>query len=165
MKNLKKYNKDHNKARYVALEWKQSLTTINELHQKELDILKLYDEVLHGEFCKQMDLIKCKGLRSQKTVVLMLLQLSLIYNVIKTKIIDHQDEKSFCGWKSFEIIDRSFIGLIYNYFPTCINRISINNVFRRCGFTPNPLWKNMWDRYDENQEIKDIVFSYNGMKN
>lgn len=48
--------------------------------------------------------------------------------------------------------------------PCCINRLSINNVFRRSGFTPHPQWNILWQLYDNHIHNPNIYFKFGSMK-
>lgn len=161
---LNKISHDHDWARTVAIEWKNSIDLISHVYYYELNKLQSDNVDLYNEFCKQIEQSREMGLRSQKKLVLMLLQLSLIYKIIKVDKIDYKISKSFCGWYSFKIINKKFIDMIYTYFPTCINRYSINNVFRRCGFIPVPQWRVLWDKYDDHELNLGVTLTYHGMK-
>ena len=157
-------NRDHQWARDVAGEWIKIIKHLTILYENEMNYYKNKDIV--NILRSQMAELICKHIKNQKKCLLMLLHIGLLRGTIITDSNFNKNKFSntFFGWDSFRIIDKRFLQSVEETFPCCINRLSINNVFRRSGFTPHPQWNILWQLYDNHIHNPNIHFKFGSMK-
>ena len=153
-KNIKKSNRDHEKARNIQQVWGYIHIHVYYIFNNEIDNIPP-NNIMLKEICeKRYKIAKEKNIKNQKLTLLLLIHIAYLRRYISISKSDmcnciEDTTNSLFGIRKFVVNDYQFFDMIKDMIPTSINQMSINNLFRRTGFRPlKGDWVSFWNTDD-----------------